>query len=151
MDENMTVGQVLRMAIEREVQAVQFYMELASRAEEPTMTDLYRRLAEEEFKHKCRLEMEMLKQGLVVRNLGKLDEVDAVAHANDLSLPADADYKELVEMGVKKERRAFRLYARLAGVVPDDDTRDVLFQLAEEEARHMVQFETEYAKLTANQ
>ncbi len=150
MDRNMTIGQVLRMAIEREVQAVQFYMELASRADEPAMKDLYHRLAEEEFKHKSRLELEMLKQGLVVRNLGHLEEVEAAAYVDDLSLPADAEYKELVQMGVQKERRAFRLYARLAGVVPDHGTREVLFQLAEEEARHMVQFESEYTRLTAN-
>ncbi len=151
MDENATIGQVLRMAIEREVQAVNFYMELASRAEDPARTELYRRLAEEEFKHKSRLELEMLKQGLVVQNLGQLDEVDIVAYAADLSLPADAEYKDLVQMGVRKERRAFRLYARLAGVVPDKNTREVLFQLAEEEARHMVQFEAEYARLTADE
>lgn len=151
MDENMTIGQVLKMAVEREVQAVRFYMELASRAEDPTMTELYSKLAEEEFKHKSRLELEMLKQGLVVQNLGQLDEVDIVAYASDLSLPADAEYKELVQMGVRKERRAFRFYARLAGAMPDKNTREVLFQLAEEEARHMVQFETEYARLTAHE
>jgi rubrerythrin len=150
MGTGRTVGQVLRMAIDREAQAVQFYMDLTRRAEDPAMKDLYSRLAEEEFKHKCRLEMEMLKQGLVVRNLGQLDEVDD-AYADDLALSADADYRELVQMGVKKERRAFRLYVRLAGVVPDRDTREVLLQLAGEEARHMVQFETEFSRLTANE
>jgi rubrerythrin len=55
MAENMTIRRVLEMAIEREVEAVQFYVGLAARAENPAMVALYHRLAEEEFKHKSRL------------------------------------------------------------------------------------------------
>ena len=151
MDERLTVGQVLRMAVEREMQAVQFYTQLALRAEDPAMKDLYHRLAEEEFRHKSRLEMEMLKEGLVVEKLGRLDEVGDADYAAELALPADAQYKDLVEIGVEKERRAFRLYTRLAGVVSDRSTRQVLFELAEEEARHMVQFESESNRLAAKE
>jgi rubrerythrin len=150
MEENMTIGQVLEMAIEREVQAVHFYTDLALRAEEPAMAALYHRLAEEEFKHKSRLELEMLKQGLVVQRLGRIEEVEEIEYADELMLSTDAEYKDLVEMGVKKEARAFRLYARLAGIVTDEGARKVLFELAEEEARHMVQFESEYSRLAAN-
>lgn len=149
MDENMTVGQVLEMAIARETQAVQFYTELALQAEEPTMRSLYHQLAEEEFRHKSRIELEMLKQGLVVKKLGQLDDVGEAEYAAELSLPPDAEYKDMVAVGVRKERRAFRFYAYLAGIVPDKGTRDVLFELAEEEARHMVQFEAEYSRLMA--
>jgi rubrerythrin len=149
MDGNMTIRQVLEMAIEREMQAVQFYHDLSLRAEEPTMRALYCQLAEEEFKHKSRLEMEMLKEGLVVRRLGQLDDVGDAEYAAELSLPPNAEYKDLVEMGVKKERRAFRFYACLAGLVPDKNTRNVLFELAEEEARHMIQFESERSRLVA--
>ena len=89
MDENMTIGQVLKMAVEREVQAVQFYVELASRAEDPTMIELYHKLAEEEFKHKSRLELEMMKEGLVVQNLGPNPASTVVAAQEFLeSLPA---------------------------------------------------------------
>jgi rubrerythrin len=93
--------------------------------------------------------MEMLKEGLVVRNLGRIEEAEEAALEGELALPPDAEYKDLVQMGITKERRSFRLYARLAGLVADKATRDVLFQLAEEEARHMVQFESEYARLMA--
>ncbi len=148
---DMTIGRVLEIAIEREVEAVQFYVGLAARAKNPAMADLYHRLAEEEFRHKSRLEMEMLKEGLVVRNLGRIEEADDLDRGDELALPPDAEYKELVEMGIRKERKSFRLYARLAGLVADRETRDVLFQLAEEEARHMVQFEWEYDRLTAKE
>jgi rubrerythrin len=149
MDETMTIGQVLKMAIERETQAVQFYVNLATRVEDPAMKDLYHQLAEEEFKHKSRLEMEMLKEGLVVKKLGRMEDVGDAEYTAELSLPPDAEYRDLVQMGVKKERKAFRLYSRLAGIVPDRATRAVLFELAEEEARHMVQFEAEYDRLVA--
>jgi rubrerythrin len=42
-------------------------------------------------------------------------------------------------------------FAFLLRIVPDAGVREALLQLAEEEARHMVRFEREYEKLTANE
>jgi rubrerythrin len=143
----MTIRQVLEMAIDGEAQAIEFYNNLAAQAENPAMAELYEQLAREEFKHKCRLELEMLKEGVVVQRLGHFDEVEPPEYAEELALPPDAEYKQLVEMGVKKERRAFRLYARLAGIVSDKGARETLFELAEEEAHHLAQFQAESARL----
>ena len=149
MEEIRTVGQVLQTAITREMQAVQFYMDLALRAEDPARKSLFHQLAEEELKHKSRLELEMLKEGLVVKRLGQLDDVGEAEYTADLALGPDAEYRDVVSMGVRKERRAFRFYTQLAGIVGEKSTRDVLLELAEEEARHLVQFEAEYNRLVA--
>jgi rubrerythrin len=131
----------------RETQAVQFYIELASRAQDPDMRDLFYKLAEQEYRHKARLELEMLKEGIVVKKLGELMDVDTADYTAQLEPPPDAEYRDVVSLGVRKERLAFHYYARLAGAVHNDHLCEVLLELAEEEARHLVQFETVYSRL----
>ena len=58
------------------------------------------------------------------------------------------DYRDALSLAIRKERRSFRFYAELAGAVPEKDVHDTLLELAEEEARHLVQFEMEYNRLT---
>jgi hypothetical protein len=51
----------------------------------------------------------------------------------------------------RKERRSFRFHTYLAGILLDEGVYDALLELAEEEARHLVQFEMEYNKLVAGE
>ena len=45
---------------------------------------------------------------------------------------------------MKQEKAAFKLYTDLAVVAPDEDLRDLLLSLAQEEAKHKLRFEVEY-------
>lgn len=144
-----SVGEALELAITREVQAVQFYTELAERMSDPLMQVVFEQLAEEELKHKAKLELEMMKEGLVAKSLGQLIEVEPAKYSVRIHDEANLDYKDIVELAIRKERLAFRYYTQLAGLIPDPEVREVLLRLAEEEARHVVLFETEYDKIVA--
>lgn len=148
MGEVRTMGEVIELAITREVQAAEFYMDLASRMEAPAMRSLFENLAEEELRHKARLELEMMKEGLVTKTVGRLFEVDTPDYAAELEVDSDVEYKEALSLAIRKERRSFRFYAELAGVVTEEHMHDMLLELAEEESRHLVQFEMEYNRLT---
>jgi len=149
MGEVSTIGEVIELAIAREVQAAQFYVELADRAVNPAMRGLFERLAEEELRHKARLELEMMKEGLVTTTVGRLFEVDAPDYGVDEQTGANMEYKEALSLAIRKERRSFRLYAELAGVVGEVQMHEVLLDLAEEEVRHLIKFEAEYNRLTS--
>jgi len=142
-----TVGEVIELAITREVQAAEFYTDLAGRVTDAAMKSLFENLGEEELRHKARLELEMMKEGLVARTVGRLPEVDAPEYAEQGTDKPDLDYKEALSLAIRKERRSFRFYVELAGAVTDEETHSVLLELAEEEARHLVQFEMEYNRL----
>ncbi len=149
MGEVSSLAEVLKSAIARETQAAQFHSEIAERMGNPDMKQVFERLAEEELKHKARLELEMMKEGLVARTVGKMADLGEPEYATEFEAGPDIEYKQVIDLAVRKERRSFRFYTQLAGSVPEGQMRDVLIELAEEEARHMVQFETEYKKLTA--
>lgn len=141
-----SVGEALELAISREIQAAEFYTELAGRMTNPLMQVLFERLAEEELEHKATLELEMMKEGLVAQTLGRLIDVGHAEYSAEIQDEANLEYKDLLEVAIRKERLAFRYYAELAGLVSEPAVRDVLLELAEEEARHAVMFEMEYNK-----
>lgn len=148
MGEACTLGEIIDLAIMREIQAAEFYRGLADQAPNPAMQSLFENLAAEELQHKARLELELMKEGLVAQTVGKLFEVDAPEYAAEGNLEPDMDYKDALSLAIRKERRSFRLYVELAGVVSEKHVHEVLLELAEEESRHLVQFEMEYNRLT---
>jgi rubrerythrin len=62
----------------------------------------------------------------------------------DMSKILQMDYKELLLAAMKKEKASFKLYIELIPTVTNQSLRDVLMELAEEEARHKISFEIEY-------
>lgn len=150
MSEVGSIGEVLELAVKREMQAAQFYMGCAARVTDQTTRALFERLAEEELEHKAKLELELVKEGYVARTVGQVTDVDGGPSAEQIEMVAEMDYPEVVAMGIRKERQAFRFYVQLAGLVSDDPAHEVFLELAEEEARHLVRFEIEYNRLTAD-
>ncbi len=148
MGEVSSIAEVLEMAIAREIRAAEFYAEVAGRMGNPAMRTLFDRLAEEELRHKARLELEMMKEGLVAKTVGRLIDVGEPEYAAELEIGPDIEYARAIDTAVRKERRSFRFYIHLAGIVLEEDVHNLLLELAEEEARHLVQLDTEYRKLT---
>jgi rubrerythrin len=151
MGEMSSIGEVLELAISRETQAAEFLMALAGRMGNPAMQVVFERLAQEELEHKARLELEVMKEGIVAKTVGRLIDVGEADYAGELDLGPDVDFKEALGMAIEKERRSFRFYTDLAGIVPEREVHDVLLELAEEEARHLVRFEMEYNKLATQE
>jgi hypothetical protein len=69
MGEIGSIGQVLELAIIREIQAADACMILASRSENPQLQSVLEQLADAELDHKARLELELMKEGIVVKTV----------------------------------------------------------------------------------
>jgi rubrerythrin len=50
-------------------------------------------------------------------------------------------------LGIEKEEASFRTYVNLLMSVRDEESREVLLALAEEEVKHKLRFEMEYDML----
>jgi rubrerythrin len=57
------------------------------------------------------------------------------------------DYKDILMLGIEKEDAAFRTYVDIIAQVRNEQTREVLLALAQEEVKHKLRFETEYDML----
>lgn len=147
------VYEILEFAINREVEAFEFYKALATRVESSAMRQLLEVFASEELEHKEKLELEMMKRGAVVKEIPKSPEAVAVANLKisdymvDTGGYLDLNYEDSLILGMKKEKASFRLYIDLAEMIEDKETHETLLLLAEEEARHKMRFEIEYDNL----
>jgi len=144
MGEFDSVDEILEFAIAREVEANQFYMDLARRLESPAMRELVLEFAKEELEHKAKLELEVMKEGIVVTATEKVAEFKIADYMSDVELSDDMSYKDLLIFAVKKEMRSLRLYIDLAAIIENTDSRETLLSLAVEEAKHEARFEIEY-------
>jgi len=149
MQEFRNEADILRYAIEREDQAYKFYAEMATPGTHPTLRRLFEKYAQEEIGHKMKLELELLKLGYVIEDgiTTKFleDTADMVAIGSELQ----EDYQALLQVTIVKEKKSFRTYVKLAYQTQQDELREMLLELAEEEARHktLAQIELEEASL----
>ncbi|GEM_PF-78156 len=140
--------EILEYAISREVEAYYFYLALAGRVDDPKMRQVFEDLAAEELEHKAKLELEMIKTGKTLPEQqmpSGRPESDYIL--SDSDSPLDMDYTDMLLLGMEKEEAAFRIYVNLIPNVHDEQSREVLLALAQEEVRHKLRFETEYDML----
>jgi rubrerythrin len=139
-----TDEEILEFAILRENEAHNFFMALAGRVKEPQMRQVFEDLAAEELEHKAKLELEIIKTGKTVSTEQKPPRpASEYIISNDPS-KLDIDYKDALLLGMEKEEASFRIYVNLIPNVRNEQSREVLLSLAQEEVKHKLRFETEY-------
>ena len=108
------------------------------------MRTVFEQFAEEERGHKNKLVA--LKAGhLVLGPPGKVVDLKIGDYLVDVKPSPDLDYQGVLILAMKREKAAFKLYSDLATFVSDAGVRASLLQLAQEEAKHKLRFEIEYA------
>lgn len=144
MEEFKSDDEILEYAIHRESAAHRFYMDLAEEMENAAMCQLFENFAREELRHKGRLELEIMKRGLVVPGAADAEDLDETDVMVDVPPELGVDYKNALVLAMNRESKSFRLYVELAAMAEDKGSRETLLLLAEEEAGHKLRFEMEY-------
>jgi rubrerythrin len=147
MGEGSSIEEILELAITREVEAHQFYLDLVRRTKNPMMKKVFKELAGEELEHKAKIELEIMKGGKVVITAEKAADFNPSFYLENAEDTREMDYKDMLIMAIAKEKRSVRFYIELAALVKDKESRDVLISLAEEEAKHEARFQIEYDQL----
>lgn len=144
MEKVASDDEILEFAIAREVEAYNFYMALAERVESPEIAKVFEDLAKEELEHKAKLELEVVKTGKTLPAAQKITIPEHDYIISDVNSALDMDYKDVLMLGMEKEEASFRTYVNLIPSVHNEESREVLMALAEEEVKHKLRFETEY-------
>jgi rubrerythrin len=140
--------EVFELAISREVEAYHFFMALAERVDSPQMREVFESLAQEELEHKAKLELEVLKLGRTIPLNRQMPGPSRNYIISDTDTPLDMDYMDMLLLGIEKEKASFRTYVNLLQNVCDQQSREVLLAIAEEEVKHKLRFEMEYEALS---
>ncbi len=146
MEKIDSANEVLDFAINQEVESNIFYLELADFVEQPEMAKVLTDLASEELRHKAKLDfIKACQTGLDEQEVGNLGITEKV---KDIEPDAKMDYVEMLVVGMKKEEASRQLYTDLASIAQNQQVRDILMKLAQEETGHKLRFELEYDLMT---
>ncbi|MBF0201087.1 MAG: ferritin family protein [Desulfamplus sp.] len=146
-----SVDDILVYAIEKENEAVQFYMDLAGKEKFKSVKETFENFAGEEQKHADLL------NGLKTDKT-KVEDYD-LKSIPDLKISdylVETEYKEgmfmqdILRLAMKREEMAVKLYKDLAGKTDNSEVVKVLNILSQEEAKHKLALETMYDDFLAD-
>jgi len=138
---------ILEFGILKERQANRFYLAMAQRVAHKGIGSLFEELAAEELEHKAKLELELMKVGRVVDTTPDTEEINSMDYIVSESPELDMDLTDALDLAVTKEDAAFRLYIDMASKARNEESRETILAMAQEEMRHKVRFEIERDKL----
>ena len=145
MDTFGSVNELLDYAISKEIEANQFYSNLAGRADNPGLKKLFESFAREELGHKAKLEA--VKEGKKLlsaeKKVADLKIADYTPEV-DLDETEDFNLQKALLVAMHREKAAFKLYSNLAASTDDPELKELLLGLANEEAKHKLYFEIQY-------
>ena len=148
MPESDSYEEVLEFAIDREIDANQFFLASAEHVDSEEMRKVFEELAQEELEHKAKLELELMKMGKTVKIRQPPAAPQRAYIISDNKSLLDMEYKDMLMLGIEKEEAAFRIYVNLVPNAYDSQSREVLLSLAQEEVIHKLRFQTELDIIT---
>jgi rubrerythrin len=137
-----SVDEILDFAIQGEIEAHDFYVDLAKKMENSAMQKAFEEFAIEELGHKMKLEA--VKAGEFTLTEDQVDSLGIADYIVAGEPQADMTYAEALALAMKKEKEAYRMYLDLASVAESEDLTNTFMTLAQEEAKHKLRFEIEY-------
>ena len=139
------VSEILEIAIKREEDAYQFYMEMLGGASEPGVKHSLELMAKEEKKHKEFLE-QYRDGSLKADALRSSDVVDykVAEYLEEPELDASSKPEDVFLVAAHREQRAHQFYKAFAAAHPEGELKQLLLKMANEELRHKEKVEYLY-------
>ena len=144
MDKKEFAG-IIDMAIAAEIEAYEFYKEVAATVSDPSLKMLFKEFADEEKGHKAALEgikeKETQNFSFSVGADYKVSEVVELPKLTINMKPSDA-----IGLAMKKEEEAIKIYSNFAAATNDPEKRKIFASLAEMEEAHKTKMEFLYTQ-----
>ncbi|MBN2596459.1 ferritin family protein [Labilibaculum sp.] len=138
-----TFEEIIDYAIDKEMDEIEFYSEVASRMDRKHVKGLFWDIALEKTARMLRLEkMKDVKPEL---NLDEIKDMKITASLEDVDYTRnDLTYQDALIIAMKKEKAKFKFYLSMAESAVNKECRETFLALANDEARQKLKFEIEY-------
>lgn len=143
MEKFTSVEDILKFAIKKEQEAMDFYMNLAGKSRNPEIKEVFEEFAQEELRHKARLQ-KILTMGILSLPDDVVLDLKISDYTVNITPKPDMTYEESLILAMNREKASYRLYINLARRVDDPGLRELFQMLATEESKHKLRFEIEY-------
>jgi rubrerythrin len=143
----MDIEKILSDAIEREVEAYEFYQQVYERTEDPTVKEVFEQLAKEEQSHRNLLE-QFLHDPTMLMHIHPPSADYQIAEATEMpKLSIDMKPADAIALAMKKELQAVEFYRALADKATDPKAKSVFENLTNMELGHKHRLEDVYVQI----
>jgi rubrerythrin len=139
--------EIIDFAIDREVEAEQFYISISEQESFAGKKEMFLEYAAEEKKHQALLED--LKSGKTGKGLDEYEfkwitDIKRSNYVHDVEYKPGMAYQDILLLACKREEVALALYNDLQAKAETDEAKKVFKILCQEEAKHKLALETMY-------
>ena len=131
--------QLISLAIKREEEAYNFYMDSSKKSELSSSAKLLEELAKQEVGHKEKLK-EALGDGVcdtfTCTSVSEVEDLDLSKYLADIPLEASSSPQDILVIAIKREEAATNFYKALSELTQHTSHRTVFETLAKEEQEH---------------
>lgn len=135
-----SIDDILNYAIEKEIEAAEFYMELSEIESSPSSKDSKNALiefAEQERKHeKMLINLKTSTEKVEDYHFKKVTDLKRSDYMVDIEYEKGMPFNDILRIAMKREEKAYKLYNELTVKVDDDEFKKVFQILANEESKH---------------
>ena len=143
MEQFNIIDDILDFAIEGEIEAHKFYTDLAAKMPDKTMKQVFLDFAAEELGHKKLLEDAKTGKKVLLKK-EQVADLKIAEFTVAVKPTPNMNFKDALILAMQKEKKAFQLYTRLAGLMVNKTAAELFAALAQQEAKHKLRFELEY-------
>ncbi len=147
-----SVDEILKFAIDREKEAVDFYSSLAKKATRASLKEIFERFAMEEGKHVLLIsDMAGSKEKIDSYEFKKITDLKISDYMVEVDYEEGMPMPEILKIAMKKEENAVKLYSMLSDKTDNKDAKKVFMILVQEESKHKFALESMYDDYLADQ
>jgi len=135
--------EIIKFAIEKEIEAFNFYTGASQNAKYSGGKELFGSLAKEEEGHRKLLEnlnMEKVSQ----KRIEKVPDLHISDYMVEVEMKPDLSYADALRVAMKREEKSLKLYNDMKESNKDEDLKKIFTLLANEEAKHKLKLEKIY-------
>ncbi len=138
-----SVDEILDFAMQAEQEAVNFYTDLSKSMDHPEMQSVFLEFAQEEIKHKARLQ-KVKEEKIFNISKEKILDLKIADYTVKIYPTSEMSYQDALILAMNREKAAFKLYTKLSTQTENQDLKALFLSLAQEESKHKLRFELEY-------
>jgi rubrerythrin len=141
-----TIADVIDMAIKREEEAYDFYMDIHNKVQDTNVQDTIEFIADEEKKHKAFLVgYRDGNYGADTLRMADVVQYRLAEYMEEPDISEDASSQEVYLIAAHRENRSHQFYSELANMHVDGELKTMLEKMANEELKHKEKMEYLYS------
>lgn len=143
---NKRVSDIIAIAIKREEEAYDFYLDIHAKVADPSLRQTLEFIAGEEKKHKAFL-VSYRDGNFGAKALQMADFVDykVAEYLEESEIDERSKPEDVYLVASHREMRSFHFYSELANLHADSEIREMLLKMANQELKHKEKMEYLYA------